>query len=159
MQRVQSGLRSTKSKRSPVGKVISKEFGLVPTLKDTPAISNPRVSGPSPKKTFFSPTCKISAVTPDSFCIELPVVSTTRLSAVPLSRQLRSIANPSSDELMFLACLRELGPDLAQRLAVAHHWNCQRPIEMLSTAMRESGRDSNRVGRSRQLKRRSIGAE
>jgi len=78
MQRVQSGLRSTKSKRSPLG--------------------------------------------------NLTVVRTKTLSTVPLSRQLRNIANPSSDELMFLACLKKLGLDSAERRA-AHNWNCQRLLE------------------------------
>jgi hypothetical protein len=156
MQRVQSGLRSTKSKRSPLGNVISKEFGAVPTLKDTPASSNARVSDPRPKKTFFGPTCKISAVTPDSFSIELPVVSTTRLRAVRLSHQLRSIANASSDELMFLTCLGELGPDSAQRLAVVHHWNTERLVGMLRPAMPSCGRDSSRMGGNQQSKRRAV---
>jgi len=69
-----------------------------------------------------------SAVTPDSFSIELSFVRATKVSTVPLARQLRSIANPSSDELMFLACPSELGPDLAQRLAVAHHWMVRRSV-------------------------------
>ena len=127
---------------SPVGKLTSNEFGFLPTANETSARSNDLVSCEAPKKTFFASMCKISAASPTSVVVAFKSEpKEISFKADPFLFHSRSIANPSFDELMFLACLSEFGPELSMRLPATLHWKCQRPLRALRAVMNELDRN------------------
>jgi len=141
--------RSTNSRRSPVGKLTSNEFGFLPTANETSARSNDLVSCEAPKKTFFASMCKISAASPTSVVVAFKSEpKEISFKADPFLFHSRSIANPSFDELMFLACLSEFEPELSMRLPATLHWKCQRPLRALRAGRKTAiPTRTNRFGR------------